>query len=151
MLPYAEPLGAYSAASRAKVKADKKKEASALDHSEETPVEETEALRAVREEDDVNSGGGQKRKRRQGISYYQDILSEEEQALLEKFARIRGLMDFTAAGDKAYQLKINTQNGLVDIVDADSGELAMSLTPDEFHQLSQKMIRYSGTLTDQSA
>lgn len=80
----------------------------------------------------------------------EESFSEEEAEQLKIFARMRGIMNFSLESGTRYEFKINPENGMVDLVAADTGQVAMTLTPEELIQVSQKIHRYAGILTDRS-
>ncbi len=77
--------------------------------------------------------------------------TEEEAEQVRLFARMRGLMNFSLESGTRYEFRMNPETGLMDLVEADSGQVVLTLTPEELLQLSRKIQRYAGMLTDRSA
>jgi uncharacterized FlaG/YvyC family protein len=76
--------------------------------------------------------------------------SEEEEEQIRLFAKMRGLMNFSLEQGVHYEFHINPQTGLVDLVESSTGKVVLQLMPDELMQLSQKIQRYAGMLTDRN-
>jgi flagellar protein FlaG len=76
--------------------------------------------------------------------------SEEEEEQIRLFAKMRGIMDFSLKTGARYEFHINAQSGMVDLIDLESGDVVLQLQPEELLQLSQKIQRYAGMLTDRS-
>ena len=49
-----------------------------------------------------------------------------------------------------YKFQINPENGMVDLRDANTGKHVLSMTPSELMQISGKIERYAGVLTDRA-
>lgn len=77
-------------------------------------------------------------------------LSQEEQEQILLFAKMRGLLNFSLQEDVRYEFRVNPLTGLIDLVATESGELKLTLTPDELMQMSRKIQRYAGMLADRS-
>ncbi|MEB3287328.1 MAG: hypothetical protein VKJ04_07480 [Vampirovibrionales bacterium] len=80
----------------------------------------------------------------------QEHLSEEEYEQLLLFARMRGIMNLAFEQGEHYQFQVNPQTGLVDVVADSTGQSVLSLTPLELMEMSQRIHRYAGLLTDRS-
>jgi uncharacterized FlaG/YvyC family protein len=76
--------------------------------------------------------------------------SEEEEEQILLFAKMRGIMDFSLKTGVRYEFHINAQSGMVDLIDLESGQVVLQLQPEELLQLSQKIQRYAGMLTDRN-
>jgi uncharacterized FlaG/YvyC family protein len=79
-----------------------------------------------------------------------EAFSEEEAEQIKIFARMRGLMNFALETGLRYEFQINSETGLVDLLEIGSGKVVLQLLPEELMQLSQKIQRYDGMLTDRS-
>lgn len=80
----------------------------------------------------------------------EDFLSEEEREEILRFAKLRGLMNFAFKEGRRYHFQLNPDSGLVDLIELDTGELQISLRPEELMALSDKIHRYAGLMTDQA-
>jgi uncharacterized FlaG/YvyC family protein len=76
--------------------------------------------------------------------------SEEEEEQIRLFAKMRGLMNFSLQQGVHYEFHVNAQSGLIDLVESGSGKVVLQLMPAELMQLSRKIQRYAGILTDRS-
>lgn len=139
---YSDPLSSYLASNEASEEARRKSQIKDIDK-----LAKSNPSRRKDEEDgfDGDDPGSHKR----WIDY--DLMSEEERELFRKFAQVRGLMNFSLESGARYSLQINTQTGMVDLVEQGTGQIKLSLTPTELHELSQRMERYAGIMTDRSA
>lgn len=133
ILPQSDPVGRYNALSR-------------LHGPSVQDVEELSKGKRVRRRDseDYPEDAAEERKRRR----QEAALTESEEALLKKFAQLRGLMNFSLETGTVYTLAVNSETGLVDVVEQASQRVVMSLTPEEVAQLSGRAERYAGRLTD---
>lgn len=77
-------------------------------------------------------------------------LTPEEYEEIMLFARMRGVMNLAFEDSELYQFQLNPETGKIDLIAMTTGEVKMSLTPDELSQLSEKIDRYAGVLTDRS-
>jgi len=133
--PYADPLSPYAAASAAQtdkagkplVKGPDKEEGVKAAHREEKQHRDTE--------DDEERG---------------EAFSEEEAEQIRLMAKMRGLMNFSLEAGVNYEFQMNPETGLIDLIESESGALVMQLLPDELMQLSQKIQRFAGVLTDRA-
>ncbi|MBX2859999.1 MAG: hypothetical protein KTR14_02100 [Vampirovibrio sp.] len=75
-------------------------------------------------------------------------LSEEEQEQVLRFAKIRGLLDFSFKHGTRYRFQLNETSGFIELVEEESQEILMSLTVDELTDLFQRLDRYMGVMTD---
>lgn len=79
-----------------------------------------------------------------------ETFSEEEAQEILLFAKMRGLMNVSMESGRRYEFRINPQTGMVEMIELESGELVLQLTPVELAKLSEKLQRYAGMLTDRS-
>lgn len=80
----------------------------------------------------------------------QEPFSEEELEQIMIFARMRGIMNLALEKGVVYQFQVNPETGLVDLIAENTGKAVLSLTPEELMELTQKVQRYAGVLTDRS-
>lgn len=80
----------------------------------------------------------------------QEPFSEEEAEQIRMFARMRGVMNFSMESGVRYAFRINEASGCVDLVNTQTGEVALQLQPEEMLRLSERIQRYAGFLTDRS-
>lgn len=80
----------------------------------------------------------------------EEPFTEEEAEQVRIFARMRGIMNFSLESGARYEFAINPDTGLVDLTAATTGQVVLTLTPEELVQLSRKIHRYAGVLTDHS-
>lgn len=129
----ADPLNPYLAAHSAKADEVKKPQVKKSQKDEETTGVHKE-LPQYGEEEEEN----------------QQALTEEEAEQIMKFAKMRGLMNVALQDGVEYQFQINADEGLVDLIEAKSGKVVMTLTPSELMEMTDKIQRYAGVLTDRA-
>jgi uncharacterized FlaG/YvyC family protein len=131
--PYSDPLGAYAAANAARAEREGKPLVQSLDKEEKIK-------------------GLQREQRDQGQADHEDddgeAFSEEEAEQIRIFAKMRGMMNLALDSAKRYEFRVNELTGLVDLIEMETGRLVLQLTPEELMDLSQKIERYAGVLTD---
>ncbi len=79
-----------------------------------------------------------------------EAFSEEEAEQIHLFARMRGIMNLALDSGARYEFRINDEAGVVDLVESGTDKIVLQLLPEEVMQLSQKMQRYAGRLTDRT-
>ena len=79
-----------------------------------------------------------------------EAFNEEEAEQILLFARMRGILNVSLETGARYEFRVNPDTGLVDLVALETEEVVLQLLPDELMQLSQKIQRYAGMLTDRS-
>lgn len=79
-----------------------------------------------------------------------EFFDEEEAEQLRIFAKMRGIMNFSLENGVRYTFQVNTTTGLIDLVEEMTGNVVLKLMPEELMQLSQKIQRYAGILTDRT-
>jgi uncharacterized FlaG/YvyC family protein len=132
--PYTDAMNPYAAASSARSEQAQRPLVKALTKEEQIKALQREQHQQDDEEDEEDA----------------EPFSEEEEAQIRLFAKMRGLMNFSLEQGVRYEFRINAQTGLVDLVDVGSDTVVLQLHPDELMQLSQKIQRYAGMLTDRS-
>lgn len=80
----------------------------------------------------------------------QETLTEEEAEQLHILAKMRGLLNFSLQNGVRYEFHINSEDGLIDLIEAESGKVMLRLLPEEMLRLSEKIQRYAGMLIDRS-
>ena len=132
--PYTDALGPYSGAYAArdlakvpKVKAVDKKVA--ID-----PLKE----KLNQEYDDDDEEGAQ------------EFLSDEEKEQIQIFAKLRGLMNFALQEGVQYRFEIENETGCVNLVIVETGQIVLTLTPEELMHVCEKAQRYSGRIMDEA-
>ncbi len=128
----ADPLNPYLASNAARAEQAGKPLIKAPGHDEK--------VKAVHKEQRENHEGENEERE-------PEFLSEEEEEQLRKFAKVRGLLNFSLEKGVRYQFQINGETGQVDLV-SETGQVVLSLSPVELMQLSEKIQRYAGMLTD---
>jgi uncharacterized FlaG/YvyC family protein len=132
--PYTDPLNPYTAANAARLEQAGK------------PL-----IKSPGKDEKVK--GLQKEKREYPQSDEEDkgeSFSEEEAEQILLFAKMRGLINISLQNDMRYEFHINSETNLVDLIEVASGTVILQLRPEELMQLSQKIQRYAGMLTDRS-
>ncbi len=81
----------------------------------------------------------------------QEGLNEEEREQILVFAKLRGLMNFSLEQGVLYRFQVNESSELVDLIDSRNGQVMLTLTGDELLQVSEKIQRYAGIITDREA
>ncbi len=135
-MPYSNSLNPYIGANQAqtlrrgKPSVDKNRQAFSSDDSE----------RALPQESGLSEHGG-------------DPLTEDEREQVLKFARLRGVLNFSLAHDGLYQFTYNEQTQQVELVDMTGGshQVLLTLTIDELLQMSQRIERFAGLITSRQA
>lgn len=133
--PYANPLNPYAAAHQARAEKSAKPLVQGLSKDEKIKALEQETHDAAPDEDDEHPG---------------EALSDDEAELIRLFAKMRGLMNFSLEQGVRYEFQLNPHTGWVDLIKESTGECVLQLTPEELMQLSEKIQRYAGRLTDQT-
>lgn len=132
--PYTDPLNPYAAANAARSEQAGKPLIKSL-----TKEEQVKALqrdnRDQSQSDDDEEG---------------EAFTEEEAEQIRLFAKMRGLINISLQSGVRYEFHVNPETGLVDLIDMESGQVVLQLQPEELMQLSQKIQRYAGMLTDRS-
>ena len=77
-----------------------------------------------------------------------ELFSEEEAEQILLMAKVRGIMNLSLETGKRYEFHLNPENGMIDLIEAGSGTVVLQLLPEELMNLSQKIQRYAGMLTD---
>jgi uncharacterized FlaG/YvyC family protein len=132
--PYTDPMNPYTAGNSARTDKAKKPLVKAL-----SKEERIEALQREQHQPDDSDDQDEA-----------EPFSEEEEEQIRLFARMRGLMTFSLEKGVRYEFHINAQSGMVDLMEMGTGKVVLQLHPDELMQLSQKIQRYAGLLTDRS-
>lgn len=81
---------------------------------------------------------------------HQDHLSPEEYEEVMLFARMRGILNLALSESELYQFHINPDTGLVELIAEGTGQIVMTLTPDDLMSLTEKIHRYAGMLADRN-
>lgn len=79
-----------------------------------------------------------------------EIFSQEEAEQIQIMAKVRGVMNLALEAGKRYEFRVNAEQGWVDLIEMDTGTVVLQFTPEELMQLSQKIQRYAGMLTDRA-
>ena len=79
----------------------------------------------------------------------QELFSEDEADQIRIFARLRGIMNFSLESGTHYEFTMNQATGLVELT-SEHGDIVLTITPAEMVELSGKIQRYAGVLTDTS-
>lgn len=79
-----------------------------------------------------------------------ETFSEEEAEQIRLMAKMRGIMNLALESGKHYEFHINTETGLIDLIEVGTGTLILQMLPEELMSLSQKIQRYAGMLTDRA-
>lgn len=79
-----------------------------------------------------------------------ETFSEEEAEQIRLMAKMRGVMNVALESGKHYEFQLNSETGLIDLVEMETGILVLQLLPDELMTLSRKIQRYAGMLTDRA-
>lgn len=132
--PYTDPLNAYAAANAARSDQAGKPLVKSLTKEEQVKALQREN-RDHSQADDEEEG---------------EAFTDEEAEQIRLFAKMRGLMNLSLQSGVRYEFHVNSETGLVDLVDVESGQVILQLQPEELMQLSQKIQRYAGMLTDRS-
>lgn len=132
---YGDAMNPYTAANAARVNQAGKPLVQSLNKEEKVSALKKEERQHHDAEDDEEQ---------------EEAFSEEEAEQLRLFAKMRGIMNFSLESGVAYEFHINQTSGMIDLVEAKSGKSVLSLTPAELQQLSGKIHRYAGMLTDAS-
>lgn len=78
-------------------------------------------------------------------------LTPEEHEQIMIFAKLRGIMNFSLESGVLYRFHLNEDTGLVDLIDDRDESVVLTLTPEELVQVSERMQRYAGVITDRKA
>jgi uncharacterized FlaG/YvyC family protein len=99
-------------------------------------------IQPIQREEETRSGPDEE----DDTSYF----SEEEADQIQRMAKLRGLMNFSLQNGVHYEFRFNPKTGLIDLIQGNTGDCVLQLHPDEFMNLSQKIQRYAGMLTDRN-
>lgn len=132
--PYTDPLNAYAAANAARTDNAGKPLIRSL--SKEEQVKALQRENKEHHPDDEEEEG--------------EAFTEEEAEQIRLFAKMRGLMNISLQSGVRYEFHVNPETGLVDLIDMESRQVVLQLQPEELMQLSRKIQRYAGMLTDRS-
>jgi uncharacterized FlaG/YvyC family protein len=132
--PYTDPMNPYAAANSAKMERARKPLVKELNKEEQ--------VKALYREQPHHHDSDEEQEH--------EPFSEEEEEQILLFAKMRGIMDFSLKTGVRYEFHINAQSGMVDLIDLESGQVVLQLQPEELLQLSQKIQRYAGMLTDRN-
>jgi len=80
----------------------------------------------------------------------QPVLSEDEAEQILLFAKMRGIMSGALEKGTKFRFQINAETGMVELRDAGTGNIVLTMTPSDLMQLSGKIQRYAGVLTDRA-
>lgn len=134
--PPVDALNPYLGANAARAKEAGKPKVQSLGHEEK--------IKGVLKEQQENHAGDEDAEREQ------ESFNEEEAEQIRLFAKMRGILNFSLEKGVNYQFQINPTTGLIELLNMDAGTIALILTHDELMQLSEKIHRYAGILTDRS-
>lgn len=132
--PYSDPLSAYSAYNAAKTERATKPLIQSPDKDEQIKGLQKEQHQQQEKDDDERG----------------EAFSEDEIEEIMLLAKMRGVMNFAMDPNTHYEFQFNPESGLVELREMASGKLMLKLTPDEMMELSEKIHRAAGMLTDQS-
>jgi len=76
--------------------------------------------------------------------------SEEEAGAIRHMATLRGVLNLALEAGKRYEFQLDAASGLVNLISMETGECILQLYPEELMQLSQKIQRYAGMLTNRA-
>jgi len=131
--PY-NPLGPYAAANAARTDQAAKPLIKSPDKDEKVKALQQDHYRQQEQDDDERG----------------ESFTEEEIEEFMLLAKVRGVMNFAMDPEVHYEFRMNPHTGLVELWEVASEKLMLKLTPDEMMQLSEKLHRAAGMLTDQS-
>lgn len=77
-------------------------------------------------------------------------LTEEEYEQIMLFARLRGIMNLALDKGEQYQFQVNPETALVDVIAVSTGRVMISMTAVELMEMTQRIHRYAGVLTDRN-
>lgn len=132
--PGTDPLSPYLAAHEAKTERKQRPQVKKTERDESSTAVHKELPQYADEEDEQE----------------QQTLSDEEAEEILLFAKMRGIMNVALEKGTKYKFQINPENGMVDLRDANTGKHVLSMTPSELMQISGKIERYAGVLTDRA-
>ena len=132
--PYTDPLNPYAAANAARSDQAGKPLVKSLTKEEQVKALQRESQEHSQTDDEAEG----------------EAFTDEEAEQIRLFAKMRGLMNISLQSGVRYEFHVNSETGLVDLVDVESGQVILQLQPEELMQLSQKIQRYAGMLTDRS-
>ncbi len=132
--PYNDPLGAYSAAYAARAEQAGKPRI-------QSPGKD-EGLKGLQKEEHQQTDQDQDE---QGQTF-----SEDEVDAIMLLAKMRGVLNFALDPDIHYEFSLNSASGLVELREVSTGKRMLQLTPEEMIQLSGKLHRAAGMLSDLS-
>jgi hypothetical protein len=108
------------------------------------PVEKKEAIAETRREKERNPS------REQDDEEDEAFLSQEEKEQVLIAAKLRGLLNFTLAEDKAYFFQHNAETGLIELIDAETHQRVLTLTPEELGHVLGHTQRRLGIMMDEA-
>lgn len=132
--PYTDPLNPYAAANAARSEQVGKPLIKSLTKEEQVKALQRDNREQSQSDDDEEG----------------EAFTEEEAEQIRLFAKMRGLINISLQSGVRYEFHVNPETGLVDLIDMESGQVVLQLQPEELMQLSQKIQRYAGMLTDRS-
>jgi uncharacterized FlaG/YvyC family protein len=133
--PYGDAMNPYLAANAARSEQAGQPLVKKLDQEEQ--------VKSLQREQRDNSGSDDEEE--QGETF-----SEEEAEQILLFAKMRGLMNVALESGVRYEFRVNPHTGLVDLIDMAADAVVLQLLPEELMQLSEKIHRYAGMLTDRN-
>lgn len=133
--PYTDALNPYAAGNAARSEQAGKPLVKSLNKEERIKGLQRDGRQQGEQDEDEEAG---------------DIFSQEEAEEILLFARMRGVMNLALEQGVRYEFQINPEAGVVDLVRLDTGEVVLQLLPEELMQLTSKIQRYAGVLTDRS-
>lgn len=132
--PYTDAMNSYAAANSARSERSQRPLVKALSKEEQIKALQREQHQEEDTDDEEDA----------------EPFSEEEEEQIRLFAKMRGLMNFSLEKGVHYEFHVNPHSGLIDLVESGSGKVVLQLMPDELMQLSRKIQRYAGMLTDRN-
>jgi len=131
---YSDPLSPYLGATRAASEAAKKPRIDKSKASYRDSAVDEHASDYLQEEREDKDG----------------LLPEEYEQMM-MLAKLRGVMNLSFEEGVLYYFHFNETTGLVELINDRDNRVMLTLTPEELLQVSQRMQRYAGRMTDQSA
>ena len=129
-----DPLNPYLAANAAKTEQAGKPLIKSPDKDEQVKALQQDHQRYQENDDDER----------------REHFDEEEIEEIMLLAKMRGVMHFAMDPDIDYEFRLNPQSGMVELWEVAAHKLMLKLTPDEMMNLSEKIHRAAGMLTDRS-
>lgn len=129
--PSTDPLSPYLGANQAAYEAQNRPKIQKSQASEKSKAVDHQSGDYLNEKEDKDEG-----------------LQPEEYEQILILARLRGIMNLSFKEGVLYQFHFNEETGLVELINENENTVMLTLSVEELLQVSQRMSRYAGRMSD---